>query len=264
MHTDSNIKRLSLLFFTLFALVFLPQCDSLVDSNDEDPAPQPYNHQAAPGSSAHDILSDSSYTALDVEIDYMSGYKPTDEAVNQLDSFLEQRLNKPSGVEIHVSSDPVASMNQQAYSADDIRSIEEEERDNRSTDQSKTLYVYMLIVDGEYNQSNVLGIAYYNTSMAFFGPTIHDNSGGVGQPSRAVLETTVFRHEAGHNMGLVNNGSDMQTDHQDDANGKHCTNDQCLMYYAVETTDYISNLSGGEVPPLDQNCKDDLAANGGK
>jgi predicted Zn-dependent protease len=122
-----------------------------------------------------------------------------------------------------------------------------------------------LVLDGSYADNNqVLGIAYRNTSMAIFGGTIADNSGGVSQPTRSKLESTVMNHEFGHLLGLVNLGSNMVDNHQDSSNGKHCDNSDCLMYYASETTEIASFLIGNDIPALDQNCKNDLIANGGK
>ncbi|NNC69731.1 MAG: membrane metalloprotease, partial [Flavobacteriaceae bacterium] len=66
-------------------------------------------------------------------------------------------------------------------------------------------------------------------------------------------------------LGLVNVGSPMQTHHQDTAHGKHCIEEECLMYYTAETGEGLVNmLSGGSVPSLDTQCKADLQANGGK
>ncbi|MDZ7681403.1 MAG: hypothetical protein U5J63_06715 [Fodinibius sp.] len=39
---------------------------------------------------------------------------------------------------------------------------------------------YMMIVDGKYEEQNLLGIAYFNTSNAFFGPAYAEASSGVG------------------------------------------------------------------------------------
>ena len=55
----------------------------------------------------------------------------------------------------------------------------------------------------------------------------------------------------------------MQTEHQDAPNGKHCDDENCLMYWSVRTLNFIANLTG-DAPELDQNCLDDLQANGGK
>ncbi len=57
----------------------------------------------------------------------------------------------------------------------------------------------------------------------------------------------------------------MQEPHRDQDHGNHCDNDQCLMYYATQTTDLIGNTVGDEeITPLDANCIADLQANGGK
>ena len=125
----------------------------------------------------------------------------------------------------------------------------------------------MLIVDGEYEQANVLGVAHRNTSTAYFGAALDAVSGGLTQPTRRQAEATVFRHEFGHLLGLVaipGSGTDMQTEHQDEAHGHHCDDDSCLMYYAVESTDLFASVFGGTIPELDAQCIADLRANGGK
>ncbi|PSQ81006.1 MAG: hypothetical protein BRD41_03875 [Bacteroidetes bacterium QS_1_63_11] len=110
-----------------------------------------------------------------------------------------------------------------------------------------------------------MGIAYYNTSMAFFGKTIDEITGGLNQPSREKVEATVFRHEFGHNLGLVNNGiPPQQESHHDEENGAHCTNEQCVMYYAIETTDFFSNVFDGTILTFEQFCTEDMAAQDGE
>jgi hypothetical protein len=99
--------------------------------------------------------------------------------------------------------------------------------------------------------------------VAFFGQTIQNVSSGVGAPSKEIIESTVFRHEFGHNMGLVGNGTPTQSDHKT-ADSAHCTADECLMKPAVETGNFFTNAFGGEIPPLDPQCITDLQANGGK
>jgi predicted Zn-dependent protease len=70
-----------------------------------------------------------------------------------------------------------------------------------------------------------------------------------------------MKHEFGHLMGLVDQGSPMQNDHKDADHGAHCINPSCLMYHAVETT----GIDGtNTIPELDAQCAVDLKANGGK
>jgi hypothetical protein len=232
------------------------------DDNGPD-EPDPYSHTRTPGASAHDFLSDQSYTDLVVEVDYMTGYAPDSGALEQLRTFLEERLNKTT-ITIRTPTE-IGGGGQQTYTLSAIRSLEEANRDQYT--EGQTLTAYMLFVDGEFEQENVLGVAHYNTSSAYFGAAYEQASGGLGQPSRSLTEATSFRHELGHLFGLVaieGSGTEMQTEHQDEANGHHCDNDQCLMYYAIESTDLFGSILGGEIPALDQNCIDDLRANGGK
>lgn len=245
--------------FTCFALLLLAffGCD---DSDKENPS-STINSKIT----TNDLLSAAKYESLVVEIQYFPGHAPTASAVTNLENFLEARLNKPGGISI--TQTEIASSAKSAYSADDIRAIEKANRKQSAVD--KTVSAYFLFVDADYagnsGSSKVLGIAYAPTSMAIFEKTVKDYSGGVGEPAESTLESTVILHEFGHILGLVNNGTTPQSTHQDTAHGKHCTNEDCLMYYTAETSDVIANLlTGGGVPQLDAACIADLKANGGK
>jgi len=213
-----------------------------------------------------DFLSQGKYTNLIIEINYVSGYAPTDESVNNLIAFLKQRINKPNGIAT-IKKEITVQNTGAYYNLSQVQSIEYANRKMITT--GSTLTAYVLYLDKEYegtasSQSKVLGINYQNSSIVMFENTIAQFSGGLTQPSRALLESTVIEHEFGHVLGLVNNGTPMQTAHQDVPNGKHCNNTSCLMYYAVETSDIVKNLLGSTPPDLDANCLNDLKAYGGK
>jgi hypothetical protein len=55
----------------------------------------------------------------------------------------------------------------------------------------------------------------------------------------------------------------MQQPHQDTANGNHCNNPKCLLYWSIETHKGYFSVSNA-IPVLDSNCLHDLRANGGK
>jgi hypothetical protein len=211
-----------------------------------------------------DFLSASDFEELIVEVQYVSGYAPSSTTISNLKSFLEQRLNKPGGITISQSA--IASPGKPVLTLEDIKEIETENRSQHTN--RKTLTAYFFFADGEYaeNQgsSKVLGIAYGNSSMVIFEKTVQDFSGGLSQPPRSALESTVVQHEFGHILGLVNNGTPMSTAHQDTQNGHHCNNSNCLMYYTAETSDIIANILGGNIPSLDAKCIADLQVNGGK
>ncbi|HEY0040353.1 MAG TPA: M12 family metallo-peptidase [Flavisolibacter sp.] len=215
-------------------------------------------HNRSVGSSANELLSAAKYKSLKVEIQYMAGFAPDAGALNHLQAFLSASLNKPNGINIVLKE--ITASGKAVLTADEVHAIE---KANRSAFTSNDeIAVYILYTNGEYTDNNVLGVAYRNTSAALFGKKIRDNSGGLGQASRTKLEATVLEHEVAHLLGLVDIGTKMQSPHK--ANGNHCSNQNCLMYYASETTDVLGFLLTGNIPALDANCLADLKANGGK
>lgn len=209
------------------------------------------------GTSAHDLLAPSPYSSLTIEIQYMPGYEPDDASVAMLKNFLNQYLNKPGGIK--VVEEPIPSSGKPTLSLQDVLSVEKKYRTVLTG--NNQIGVHILITDS-YDASGSFGTAYWNTSFCLFGKTVSDHSGSSpGEITQSQLLTVLLEHEFGHLLGLVNQGSPMQTNHLDAANGAHCINNKCLMYYDIETASNLSNLA---LPTLDANCVADLKANGGK
>jgi hypothetical protein len=209
------------------------------------------------GASANELLSSAHYSKLHIEIQYMIGYAPDTSSVNKLVTFLNKLINKPNGIvvteqEIPANASPVLSIS-------DVVSLEKRYRTYFTA--NDMISVHILITNGYSPNDNILATAYWNTSYCIYGKAVSDNSDGYGEESKFTLISTILEHEFGHLMGLVDQGSPMQNNHRDIANGAHCNNPDCLMYYNVETTD-ISGIAN--IPPLDANCLSDLKANGSK
>ena len=256
-------------YYLIVALIFtivLAACggDNPASTDDDGQLPDDpvfeFDHERNPGDSAFDFLRGSDFSELVIEIDYMPGFRPEDRSLDSLRVFLERRLNKQSVI----VADPteIPGEGQLSYTASEIRDLERMHRDTFTTEDR--ISAYFIIVDGEFSQANVLGIAHFNTSMSLFGPTIDEVSGGLGEPQKFVVETIVLRHEFGHILGLVNNGIEMVEDHHDVENGAHCTVEECLMNFSVRTTNFFSNLFGGEIPVLEEFCRADIVNAGGK
>lgn len=211
-----------------------------------------------------DFLSDKKYKSLVVEIQYVEGYKPTDAAMQNLRQFLEARLHKPAGIAFVYN--PIASPGKAFYDVSDAEKIERNFREEHR--HGATAAAYFLFLDGAYardeENTKVLGIAYGGSSVVMFGKTIAGFSDNIMEPSRSTLETAVGIHEFGHLLGLVNDGTGMVNEHQDQAHPHHCNNTSCIMYYKAETSDILGILTGNDIPELDQQCISDLQANGGK
>ncbi|CAN5600574.1 hypothetical protein BH23BAC1_BH23BAC1_09070 [soil metagenome] len=256
------VKSAFILFLSLSIILIFSCKEDLPELKEHNP--KGILNQKQVGESARDLLSAEKYKHLEVEINYVEGYAPSQTAINNLKTFLTQRVNKPLGITFKYSS--LVSPNKNTFTVNDIDLLE---KANRTVfNRVDTIGVYFFFADGGYSadteNSKVLGIAYRNTSMALFEKTIQNYSGGLNQPERSKLETVVLNHEFCHILGLVNAGTAMQTIHQDTAHGKHCQKESCLMHYTVETGNVIANLLGAGMPQLDAECIKDLQANGGK
>ena len=221
--------------------------------------PDGYSNQGL-GKSANDVLSGSKYTAINIQVQYMPGYALDNTVLTNVRDYLNALCNKPGGVTVGQSE---IAGNGDTLNETTVSLIEAANRTAYTS--GNTIALYILVTDGYDTAANALGFAYRNTSIALFGKEIFTHSGGLGEVSRANLETAVLEHELGHIMGLVNLGSAMVHPHQDVLHGNHCTNTNCLMYYEMESNIGLGMmLSGGGVPALDSNCRADLRSNGGK
>lgn len=258
------ISRYNIVLFLFIGILTFSGCENV----DEDPnissAKDIRDAKRSIGISAREILSASQFESMEVEIQYMEGFEPTSELVGNITLFLEELINKPGGIEVYLT--PITPGNKATYTLQEIRAIEDDNR--KAYNAGKKLGLYILFLDGksseDTNTSTTFALVHRNTSVAMFGKNIREKSDRIGHPSRALLENTVTRHELGHLMGLVNVGTPMQHHHEDPNNANHCDNRSCLMYWAVESGSIANLIQEGSIPPLDENCRKDLIANGGK
>ncbi len=153
------------------------------------------------------------------------------------------------------------------YTGDAITALADRFRDTPSTSADRSVYVIWL--DGYYaddsgRRDTVLGVSLGDTGViAMFKPVI----ASAGQVAR--VEQTTLVHEFGHAAGLVNNGLAQVEDHHDAEHGAHCSNEDCVMYWAIETVggvrDFVGALLGGDDPRVlfGPECLADAHAAGG-
>ena len=213
------------------------------------------------GAEASLLIRGTPYDSILVEVDYTTSAPPRQDALDHLESVITDLLDKPAGVTIQVDdeiADPGGTL-----SLAQIQQIEDDHRDEFGLGTSAA--VYFLYVgdpsDMDTQNSLILGLAHRATSLVMFRGNIDDVSGGIGQPSSEAVESTVIAHELGHVLGLVNIGTDMVNVHNDPDNQAHDVDEDCVMYFANNSSDLIANLlSGGVVPDFDTECRADIAA----
>jgi predicted Zn-dependent protease len=247
-YTDMPVKK-SVLYLLAACLLLLSACQK------EDITGK-YEYRTL-GVSARDLLTAAPYTTLQIQVDYMPGFAPDDAAISNLTNFISTYANKPGG--IIVLQRPILASGKAVLSITDIVKIEQNNRIFFTG--LNTITVHILITDGYFTSANTFATSYWNTSTCIFGQAINDNSGSPGRVTKSRLLSTVLQHEMGHLLGLVNQGSPMQSPHKDPDNGAHCSNTHCLMYYGIETN---AGSTNSPAPSLDNNCRNDLKANGGK
>lgn len=253
-------------YLLLLAFIVLASCksdDSSTDDMDNEPDPNAANLLSV-GESAAQLLSAAEFTAVNVEIVYIENMQPRAETIENLEQFLQERLNKPGGITI--TERTVEQPGMQPFSTAEIAEIEDQVR--TVYNQGNTLGVFILFTDGanindtQFNKT--LGTAYRNTSLVIYEETIREFSNETGEPGRVALESTTLNHEFAHLLGLVNLGTPLTTDHEDPINTRHCIVEDCLMFFQTEIQGGIFKMKNlNQITPLDPLCLADLQANGG-
>lgn len=250
-------KLLSMLIISSLILV---SCSDDDDITTIDANKQPLGSK----NSANNLLSDTNFKGLTIEIVSVKGFEPTITAINEFRNFLENRLFKPDGIIINQRS--VVSSNLAPFTIDEIKNIETTNRTQFNDGDEITVYIYF--ADGsneeDTNTKITLGTAYLNTSIVIYEKTLRALSNRPASPMLSTIETATLNHEFAHLLGLVNIGTSLQSRHEDTSFRGHCNVASCLMEAAIEFESGMMDILGSGVPKLDPQCIADLRANGGK
>lgn len=222
------------------------------------------NLSSGSGDFATDYLVGAPYDKLEVEVDYVAGRAPDAGALETLRQTLEEICNKPGGVTI-VVDDEIPDQGAPGWTTQAAEDMEIAWRDRYRDAERGVAVMYFLYLDGnsasDSESGRILGFAYHGSSLVMFADTMEDVS--LGLLGLGEVEPTVLLHEAGHVLGLVNNGVGMVDDHEDPEHNHHDVSDGCLMYWAAET-DAIGEILGSGTPEFDAACRADLKAAGGR
>ncbi len=224
------------------------------------------------GPGPKDYVSGDQYTKWVIEVDTIQGQDPPAGVLDLLRNRLLAAVDKPDGIEIR--DDESLPPRGGTWSQKDL--LDYSDAHAQTPTSGKTVAIHLLFVDGIYEQGNVLGATFSSETssgrvvetgpIVIFSDVIRDGCtplNGCLTGTTSIFEAVVV-HEFGHAMGLVNNGISMQRDHEDDAQPGHSTNQDSVMYYAVETTNVFNLFRGGPPTEYDTDDKADLCAAGGK
>ncbi len=303
------------LFLLLALMALFIGCSSDSDTGDTPPdtpgtgttAPTPppvevdrSGNLLATGASANDLLANTNFDRIQVEIAHSPGFRPTAETMANFQDFVRLHSFKE---EIDIIFNELPSPNIEALTLQQIDSLEQANRTAFNNGNTLALYIYFADApsDGDDEEEDLvtLGAVFRNTSMVIFESTIRrlappDNSGS--PVTLTDVETATLNHEFGHLFGLVNLGTEAINDHEDMDAPNHCNVPGCLMQAQLEfgspaARGLVGLTSRGEalsstctlsgnallkmlqnraartsevVPILDAECVLDLQGNGGR
>jgi hypothetical protein len=221
------------------------------------------------GPGPKDYVSSDDYTKWVIEVDSIQGQAPPGGVLDFVKGRLAAVVDKPDGIEMRIDESLPARGG--TWSSKDLTDYSSAHFQAGTS--GKTAAIHLLFVDGTYEEGNVLGATFSRETssgkvvetgpIVIFSEAIRGGCGPLCLGGSTPQFQAVVTHEFGHAIGLVDNGIDMQRDHEDGAHPGHSTNARSVMYWEVETVG-IFNLAGGPPTEFDADDRADLCAAGGR
>lgn len=207
-----------------------------------------------------DYLRDTEFKNWVIEIDYVSGHKPSDAAMSMLRTRMVELVHKDS-VTVQLGN---VLPGQSTWSDAAIENLESNHK-NRETG-GNTVVTWVAYVDGKSTHGDgVLGITYGYDRVVIFDDVINKACSPLTLCAFASqdIEQAVLVHEFGHAIGLVNRGVAMVNNHEDAEHPRHSNSRSSVMFWAVESAGNLGLFNS--IPnSFDSNDKLDICAAGGK
>lgn len=220
----------------------------------------------------------SSYTDVEIEVDYQAGAEPYTGAAgakvsdlwsvtrtNLARIFPDKNVTVPSDLAQMEKIEAAGGL----FTSDALLAIAKQHRSKGPTATKATYYV--VFVNGYFQDENgkndaVLGVSLGTTGvLAMFKPVIASSGLPAFPAVERFVEQSTLVHEIGHAVGLVDNGVSMVANHKDAAHGAHCTDTKCVMYWENEgisaTREFAKQLLlTGNAVLFKEDCLADLDA----
>lgn len=217
-------------YFIASCLVILSACSKNSDNDPETPPVDKTANLQGTGDSANDILSNDKFDKLLIEIDYVEGFRPSEEAMANFVTYLKDRTFKQ---DIELLYEEVPSPDEESLSLDKIAELEGKHRNNYNSGSTLAIHIYFADSPSEDDDEDeglvTLGAVYRNTSMIIHEVTVRKLAAQSPFISNADVETATINHEFGHLFGLVDLGTAQVNEHEDTEAENHCNVDGCLM-----------------------------------
>ena len=227
---------------------------------------------------ARQYIQSEPYTQLVLEVDYVTGMRPTEKVIDELVLGLEPLLDKPDGIEVVLDEELSPRGTDHAWTTEELAELAETKFDLSVGE--NTIKMHILFLDGldgrDGEAPGILGLSWANRNVVLYKQRLDEvcESGAgdelrrQGLAERACQETelTIWTHEIGHVLGLVNFGIPMVENHEDPEHEYHDHDEDCVMYWGFNRQDAFEEigkrvLEDDEVSlGFDAACKADIAA----
>jgi hypothetical protein len=207
----------------------------------------------------------SSMKSMVIEVAYEPGAEPYTGAGlgrtdvwnvlgDNLQALFKGRASVPSMVFPHnlAQMKKLPAQNKESWTTEDLETLAQSQRTSTTT--SATGDFFIVFLNGYFDDgtgtattgpdTDILGVSLGGTTIiGIFKPVVISAASGQHFYVAKFIEQTTLIHEMGHALGLVNAGLPMNAPHQDVANGAHCTNEQCVMYWENEGATAVRNFA---------------------
>lgn len=219
-----------------------------------------------------EVLQASPFTQLVIEVDHAPGRAPSLAAQEHL---LQTMRNITAKASVTMTLEASLPDEARTWTADDLVDLETRTRTTRHAAPVAVLHV--LYPAGHYEDPGVAGLTVSGPvigPVTVFRDTIDDidlglPTGPLPLPTSArdQMERVTLLHEAGHAIGLVDNGLPMVRDHEDKEHDGHSANEASIMWWRFEQAEGLREalLDDGTLPEtFDADDRADIRAAGGR
>lgn len=191
---------------------------------------------------------------LVVEVDTVEGVPFSDEISGELRTVLVGLIDKPAGVEIVYDEILSSGSTQTVWSWAELEALSARHRSVESSDDSARVHV--LIVNGRSDRDDgpeiVLGLSGHHRLVVLFAESIDrvctETTGDLGQGlvGRLCTQTqlSIWSHEMGHVLGLVDSGVPMVEPHEDPDHPGHDVDPECIMHAYYNSATAVAEIRG--------------------